>query len=318
MSLIDVEQFINEIKSRPLLYSTNAVSTDPRIRHERQELWLQVCAKLISGWDTIDEREKYATSKEMQHKWRHIRDNYRRELQIQNKVKRGLLKRTRKTYRYYTQLQFLNPSNTCTGSVTSGDRASQQESDEDETDSTLSTRMKILLRHKRRKKSKKIQIMERSTKSITTSVENNAQDLVSDHNKNDHEQQECDEDRTFCLSLVKSFKKMNEEAKLSAKIDILNVIRRFSYPQSNFQQVYTDPLTYDSPRQSQDSILNNQWQVESSLEDSEDELPLDLHSMHREKRSGRYVRSVTPDSAASCSAFDISPTNFLSFSHCLK
>ncbi|XP_031764057.2 uncharacterized protein LOC113514524 [Galleria mellonella] len=305
MASIDVEQFIQEIKSRPVLYDKSLPEYTNRRRKE--DMWLEICSKIIPDWESIDEREKDIICRDIQLKWKHIRDNFRREFQIQKKIKCGLATQTKKIYRYYTQLQFLKATINYSDSITSGDRASQRETDEEGSDSTPSTSKKSKTIMYQRK-NKKIQNLKRNKKGKITSIEKHEQ-VLKPKPKNSSDQEEADdEDRSFCISLVKSLKKMSDEAKLNAKIDILNVIRRFSFPQSDFYQVYTDPLPYEPPKQSSHNItLQKRLKVEYSPENSQDESP---HCGRKKKiRNARHLQLSSPDSVASGSVNNTSSSS---------
>lgn len=134
-------------------------------------------------------------------KWKHIRDNFRRELQ-------GKCGKKRKRYRYYNQLTFLIPhvkesipsaSNTSTETVRDSFSPQRAKYSPSASQSTL-----------RRDQQNQAHIEEEILKFLKN-------DII-----------EPDEDRTFCMSLIPSLKKMDNITKLTAKIEMLNIIRKLS------------------------------------------------------------------------------------------
>ncbi|KAM3960704.1 uncharacterized protein ACR2FA_005298 [Aphomia sociella] len=318
MASIDVEQFIQEIKSRPLLY--NKTLPQYTNRRRKENMWIEICSKMIPNWETIEETDKDIISKDIQLKWKHIRDNFRREFHIQNKIKFGQVTKTKRIYRYYKQLQFLIPFINYPDSIISG-RTSQQETEDDSDSTPIASKRSKTIAYQR--KNRRIENLLKKNKKNTlsqadASVENHTHVSGS---KCSTGQDDSDEDRSFCLSLVKSLKKMSDEAKLNAKIDILNIIRRFSFPQSDYNQVYTDPLPPDPlpysqlPNQSsQNAIMYEKFKNEYSPDNSQNE---SFHPIRRKRtRNHRNVRSPSrPGSAASSSANDrTSPFNSVSLS----
>ncbi|XP_063535982.1 uncharacterized protein LOC134745822 [Cydia strobilella] len=170
---LEPELLILEVESRPILY----VKSLPEYANKplKNDAWEEVAKTLSCDWESLLPAEKNKRCKEVQSKWKHIRDNFRREYQAQKYI-------------------------------TSGQGAKK--------------RKKIYSRNKE-KGTFEYEILKMMKDDMTI----------------------VDEDKTFCISLVPSLKKMDDDKKIAAKIDILKVIRQYSGYSEHISQVDKTPST---------------------------------------------------------------------------
>ncbi|KAJ3648757.1 hypothetical protein Zmor_020535 [Zophobas morio] len=107
-SVIVSEKLIEEVKKRPALYDGRTHgSADASVRKAH---WEEITKDIFSQvWDTSSINEKDALVKEVQVKWKSLRDAYNR---VRKQEKEDQLKgvtKNRKKYVFYDQLSFLEP-----------------------------------------------------------------------------------------------------------------------------------------------------------------------------------------------------------------
>lgn len=161
------------------------------------------------------------TGKEIQRKWKNLKDCFARELASQKKSS-GEAARKRRKYLYFDAMLFLLPqmedrlttsnieilpSSTGNKEVCSPPSLSSQNNN----DPAQSTKV----RHPTKRDAKKV-----------TSYEESLLNILKDRQK-----EEINEDKNFALMLVPMLAKLNEEQKHYAKIEILNVMRNARYYQ---------------------------------------------------------------------------------------
>lgn len=152
-------------------------------------------------------------------KWRNLRDTFKREVEIERKIREGR-KIKKKVYVYYSHMSFLLPH------IQSGDSEPEERE------------LPPLATSPRGKKTKfKHRPGAIKRKSFDVPVSNTSVYL-----------EEIDEDKHFLMSLIPSFKKMTEDEKLSAKVDILKVIKgvRSCSSTSTFNYQVIDSLAYNT------------------------------------------------------------------------
>ncbi|KAL3285529.1 hypothetical protein HHI36_000060 [Cryptolaemus montrouzieri] len=102
---IDPALLIEEVKKRPLLYDSRVgvVSTELR-----RSTWFEVSEIFIQNFQFMSPVEKENISREMQSKWKALRDSYRRTIRIEERDRRlGVHPSRRSKYYYFDQLNFL-------------------------------------------------------------------------------------------------------------------------------------------------------------------------------------------------------------------
>ncbi|XP_063363894.1 uncharacterized protein LOC134652660 [Cydia amplana] len=219
----DPESLILEVESRPILY----VKSLPEYASKRlkNDAWEDVAKTLSCDWESLSTAEKNKRCTEVQNKWKHIRDNFRREYQTQRNMTSGQCAKKRKKYRYYDQLLFLIPY--VKEAPTSGNYKMK-----------INNTVQIDSKGKHIEKSQAA-IIPRTDQNIKK--EKSIEEEILKMMKND--MATVDEDRTFCLSLVQSLKKMDDDKKIAAKIDILKIIRQYSGYSVQISQTDNIPST---------------------------------------------------------------------------
>ncbi|KAM4019128.1 uncharacterized protein ACNLHF_028483 isoform 3-T3 [Anomaloglossus baeobatrachus] len=107
--VIDIDLLIQMVHDRPELY-------DPKVpsyadRYKKKKAWDEICAIVVPDWDLCSEREKNLKAKEIQTRWRSLKDCFRRELTLQKKLESsGLPTHRRRKYVHYEGLLFLEPT----------------------------------------------------------------------------------------------------------------------------------------------------------------------------------------------------------------
>lgn len=125
-------------------------------------------------------------------KWRNLRDTFKRQLEVEKKIRAGHIIK-KKVYIYFKHMSFLLPHVQSDSNVDGGS----------EGDPTSSQNVYGTKTSPRRKVS-------RATEPATYA---------------NSYTEEIDEDKHFLMSLVPSFKRMTEDEKLTAKMEILKVIK---------------------------------------------------------------------------------------------
>ncbi|XP_063794388.1 bromodomain-containing protein 4-like isoform X2 [Pseudophryne corroboree] len=107
--VIDIDQLIHMVQDRPELY-------DPKVpsyadRYKKRKAWEEICSAVVPDWELCSEKEKNIKAKEIQTRWRSLKDCFRRELTLQKKLeKSGIPTSRRRKYVHYDGLLFLEPT----------------------------------------------------------------------------------------------------------------------------------------------------------------------------------------------------------------
>ncbi|KAK9694919.1 Alcohol dehydrogenase transcription factor Myb/SANT-like [Popillia japonica] len=101
---VNTEQLIEEIRCRTGIWDVS--SQDYKDRNIKKNLWIEICLIFFPDFEEYEAKNKLNICKQLQDKWKHIRDGYVRSLKIQ-KTKSGQARRKTKTYLFAEHLQFL-------------------------------------------------------------------------------------------------------------------------------------------------------------------------------------------------------------------
>ncbi|XP_075698196.1 uncharacterized protein LOC142663435 [Rhinoderma darwinii] len=105
---IEVNSLITAVYHQPAIWDARDPSYMDRL--DRSHAWERVCQEVTENWDDLHTKTKDRRLKDLQTRWRSLKDCYRRELQQQRKAeKSGGPAVKRKTYLYFRQLHFLKP-----------------------------------------------------------------------------------------------------------------------------------------------------------------------------------------------------------------
>lgn len=167
------------------------------------------------------------SGRELLSKWKNIRTCFKREYNIQATMAPGSKAKKRRKYIHYDQLSFLLPT------VDSKEENSNiifrnsksidwKQCNSVETEKTTA-RPSTSYGPKRPSQPYEEVSVEKPSRKPSKSYEETLLQMLQEKR---NEENEIDEDRYFLLSLLPSFRKLNEEQKFMAKTEILNVIRR--------------------------------------------------------------------------------------------
>ncbi|XP_046683288.1 uncharacterized protein LOC124369355 [Homalodisca vitripennis] len=92
--MFDTELFINEVSIRPPLWDLKL--KDYSNRDLKSKLWIEVARIVLSNWEQMTNEEKNKEVKELQKKWRSLRDCFAREMK-NLKLPSAVAKRRRKS-----------------------------------------------------------------------------------------------------------------------------------------------------------------------------------------------------------------------------
>ncbi|KPJ04746.1 hypothetical protein RR46_02443 [Papilio xuthus] len=214
MDVYDPEDLIAAVKKRPLLYDKFADNYNDR--SAKYSNWIQVAEEVTENWSDLDEKDKELKAKEVQSKWRNMRDNFRREISDKQTTSNGLKKKTK--YRYFQHLLFLLPQFQNKDSNSKSKSSVTMDNEREVSENSLTS-------NKRRGRRYTI------FRSVPNKIRRTQEPMVNlIQPKSSYSWTEENEVRDFCRSLVPSLSKLDDEDRLSAKIEILNVLRRFSTP----------------------------------------------------------------------------------------
>ncbi|MPD01349.1 hypothetical protein E2C01_096871 [Portunus trituberculatus] len=155
----------------------------------------------------------YISGKQLQRRWKSLRECFRRELKLQQGSSGDGATKKRK-YIYFDQLLFL--TSTLTDRDTSFNYvAAQYEQDEEHEEgytSSNSASADVPKRSNEQRKSKEYPQKNYEEDLINILIEKTKED--------------CDEDKAFLMSLLPKFRKFNDEQRFEAQMEIMKVMRR--------------------------------------------------------------------------------------------
>ncbi|XP_069670666.1 uncharacterized protein [Periplaneta americana] len=214
-SVVDVDKLILEVQKRPVLY--NKTLEEYNNRSVKEKLWGEVCTNVVSNWIELSAKEKAAKGmcKEVQKRWKNLRDCFARELANQRKTVPGQSAKKRRKYLHFDSLSFLLPSGEARPSSS-----------------------KITPSKKSNQEIEKHYTPQRTRKTSPTQTSQETSFLRNILQSKQRE--EIDEDKSFALMLVPMLKRLNDEQKHYARIGILNVMRNAKniQPTSGIQRAH--------------------------------------------------------------------------------
>ncbi|XP_038221269.1 transcription factor Adf-1-like [Zerene cesonia] len=179
---------IKEVQKWPVLYQKD---NPERLNfHFKTKIWYEVAKNLIPEWEQLSDSEKEIKVSDLNKKWRNLRDTFRRQVELEKKMREGYPIK-KKRYVYFKHMLFLLPHVAPT-----------------EVEEEVEPKLNEYLNTRKEKKSPK-------------KPKRKLQDTIPTSSKKD-----IDEDKHFLMSLIPSFKKMSDDEKLTAKVEILKVIQQ--------------------------------------------------------------------------------------------
>ncbi|XP_069807579.1 uncharacterized protein [Dendropsophus ebraccatus] len=222
--VVDTDLLISEVKKRPAVYDQQEDNYSDR--NKKQRCWEEICTILVPGWEESSQLEKSCKAKEIQTRWRSLKDCFRRELHLQKKeVRSGSSPSKRKRYMFYDQLTFLEPTlmrRSISGKASDTQESPKSEgSDSEPPVSPLPERVAQIPEPPRTKRNK-------SSGSGLGDFESQIIGMVDSLNKK--RDNEKDEDYLFVQSLLPYLKKVPVEKKIDLQIDILQLVKTYIQP----------------------------------------------------------------------------------------
>ncbi|XP_071056189.1 uncharacterized protein [Onthophagus taurus] len=202
----DTIRLIQEVESRPILWDHGVPEYGNRLRKIRE--WEDVYKIFYAGWEAMKSSERDAAGRNIQKRWKNLRDNFMKDLKLQ-KVKSTMMKKKKK-YIYFDKLQFLK-------------KAVLQK----RTDKWLTPKKEEQEVYDLYDDCKPEEHLLLNGTAYRT--DQDLSHLVVESLQ--QEQQYEDEDRMFLLSLISDFKQIPQKRKLFVKSEILQVIMRAQYPE---------------------------------------------------------------------------------------
>ncbi|XP_076035779.1 uncharacterized protein LOC143021873 isoform X4 [Oratosquilla oratoria] len=215
---LDIDRFISELEDRPAIWDVRCKEYNHKTA--KTKAWEEMCDIFVSGFGEMDSVGKNNAVRDIQRKWKSLRDCFRRELATIKKEKSGSAQESgRKEYMYFKQLSFLLPI--CKTS------SHENESAEDPTEGRNTEEESQLLNPSNH---------DQKTKKPPPSDEQVLfQALAKKVNGAD------DPEKQFLLSLLPDLRSIPERAKLDVKIEFMNVLKRYKQHSTLANQQYFPP-----------------------------------------------------------------------------
>ncbi|XP_050512218.1 uncharacterized protein LOC126888207 [Diabrotica virgifera virgifera] len=241
MDVCDSDALINAMKSQDIIWNYKQLDYINKIN--RNSAWTIICSQVVANFDelTVQEQNKIVTL--VQKKWKVLRDGYTR---YAKKIKSKSGSSAPKwPYQYYDQMSFLRavredkPDETNSLEESEYAEIITMYEDSDFPESMLEesgyAEMKT---EESENENKKCQSRSQNAEKQTSNYKiklNNAmkEDIIPEklskrfEEKSQNSSNAEEHDKFFLLSLVGDFKKINDQHKLDAKLEILNVIKHY-------------------------------------------------------------------------------------------
>ncbi|XP_022189062.2 uncharacterized protein LOC111047582 [Nilaparvata lugens] len=217
MDMLDSEMIISEVQRYPCVYDYD----DPDYRNQklRRNAWMSIAMNVVGEqWDDMDKETKESIAKDVQKRWKSMKDSYQKSLKEESKNADGNAKKKR--YVHHKQLSFLLPVfNQRKAENTSG-------LDEDHSESMLEGEMIVLDNNlepavtvensRLSRKRKHDQLENGRTKDSYIPVQS-APRLEN-----------ADPDEMFLLSQLPAVKRLNQNDKMHFQIKFLQLLQSYS------------------------------------------------------------------------------------------
>ncbi|XP_045507774.1 uncharacterized protein LOC123703723 isoform X1 [Colias croceus] len=219
---------VSEVQKRPCLFDTNHMNYGDRA--EKLRCWEEVCESVVPGWCTLPETEKLAAGKEVQKRWRSIRDSYTKAYRQGKCPPPEHCAPGSRRYQYHRQMSFL-----LRALKNKKPRYSQDkyESFSEISNSPQHPAPEEMPRIKHEAIDKPLDLKtkpdpperpettDKCNQTIDTEkkleIKIDANSILPDDNFND--------DKMFMNSLLPLFKKMDDDTRLLCRIEVLKIIR---------------------------------------------------------------------------------------------
>lgn len=229
--LFDTEKFILAVEAHPAIWDPK--STDYSDREAKMTAWEEVAQEMFHDWPEITSKEKTERGREIQKKWKNIRDCMAKELRTLHKPKIGKFGKKKRKYMFFDHLLFLKPvliTRESADSLTSPNRMEEQESD-----SLNATSVGEEPEYTNAQESpygasggvqnrREIQAFEHQILRVLRDERDERSSILID-----------DYDKLFIHSLLPLFKQLSEDKKIIARIELTQVLQRLLQLPDSFQ-----------------------------------------------------------------------------------
>ncbi|KAM5145430.1 uncharacterized protein ACMZJ9_012753 isoform 1-T2 [Mantella aurantiaca] len=242
---IDIGQLIQLVQERPELYNPKTPSYADR--YKKKKAWDEICAVVVPDWELCSEKEKNIKAKEVQTRWRSLKDCFRRELTLQKKLERsGIPTNRRRKYIHYDGLLFLEPTMKLRDTFVTAPAAPdvgkdpfdfQQPIDLDQVaiGAALQPPLPLPLRLPPAQtvvRASALSAPKKNKKKAANKNENEWEkhllSVMSSLRKKTEEKSDADE--VFLKSLLPFVKKVPEERKIDMQLSLMHVVKKFMGP----------------------------------------------------------------------------------------
>ncbi|CAB3232960.1 unnamed protein product [Arctia plantaginis] len=237
-------RIIREVEKWPAIYEKD--SPEMSNHHFRHKVWEEVAKNVFENYQIYTAEEKKSKVTDLMKKWRNLRDTFKRHLKQQknNRAQEGPKDR-KKEYVYFKHMSFLLP-HMDGGGGTRESRAGRHSP-------LRRSRLTTLDRSRR----------DRSVDALSPSASSCAIEHI-------------DADKHFLLSLLPSFKSMSENEKLTAKMEILKVIKDVKTTSAALETVVANTTPWLAPAVAHSDEETNKVKNELfTVEELDYESPID-------------------------------------------
>ncbi|CAH1984562.1 unnamed protein product [Acanthoscelides obtectus] len=247
MEHLDVELFIDAIEKRPSLWDSS--SGDYKNRQLKRDDWKEVCEIVIQKFGEKDEKERQEIGREVQLKWKSLRDAYVRTIRQSKGKKSGASAKAVKTYIYAKQLGFLRKvtgSRQTESSLPSTSREGQEDMDVSKDINDMQSTSSDVQHTQFDSQMETGRTPSRSTlyRRKKSDLESKLASYIDSHNRQpalaiQSQPQETD-DMAFFRSLQASLDTLTPNEKLNFRIEVMQLLSRYTNKQPN-QYIHNFP-----------------------------------------------------------------------------
>ncbi|XP_063543343.1 uncharacterized protein LOC134751784 isoform X1 [Cydia strobilella] len=218
---------ITEVQKRPCLFDSNHPNNGDRA--EKARCWDEVYASVVPGYAALGLTEKFAAGKEVQKRWRSIRDSYTKAYRQGKCVPAEQCTPGSRRYQYHAQMSFLlralknkKPRYSQDKYESFSEISNSPQHPPPEDPPLPKIKHEIIDRPLDLKTRPEKPTQDKSNQA--TIQEKNSLEIKIDANSilpDDH----FDDDKLFMNSLLPLFKKMDDDTRLLCRIEVLKIIR---------------------------------------------------------------------------------------------
>ncbi|XP_069811751.1 uncharacterized protein [Dendropsophus ebraccatus] len=103
--ILNAEALIYAVQERPSLWDQSDPQHADIVQNRR--LWEEIFSEIVPNWEVLPQKQKRKIGKDLQTRWRSMRDRYIRDHNEESRIPSGSGASKRPIYRYRNQLQFL-------------------------------------------------------------------------------------------------------------------------------------------------------------------------------------------------------------------